>query len=398
MNTKNIETKLKSLEEIFIINKNKKDIKLVEKNFDIDKNMIHEANSRLIRFSPYIKKVFPETSDTSGMIESNLRQIDNNFFIKEDSHLKISGSIKARGGIYSVLKYAEELALNNSLIGIDDDYSILANENFKKFFSNYTIIVGSTGNLGLSIGIISRALGFRVRVHMSRDAKIWKVNRLRNLGAEVILHSGDFTLAVSKARKESLDNKQSKFIDDENSKDLFLGYSVAAINLKNQIERYIPNYKNEDIYVYLPCGVGGGPSGIAYGMYHMIGENVKPIICEPVNAPSMAYGVLVSKCNHTHVEEIGININTIADGLAVGRASNLACNVLSALSYAFITKNDKSMLNILKDFYGKYKIKIEPSAAISLFGPKINNNKGIHISWLTGGSMMPDEEFKKYLL
>ncbi len=398
MNQKIIEEKLRDLEEVFILNKEKKDIKKVEEKFSLDKSMIYDAHLTLNRFAPYIEKIFPDTSETSGIIDSKLKKIQHNLFLKEDSHLKISGSIKARGGIYSVLKYAEDIALETSLLRLDDDYSVLSSEEFRKLFSKYTIIVGSTGNLGLSIGIMSRALGFRVRVHMSRDAKTWKINRLRNLGAEIILHSGDFTLAVSKAREESKYNKSSKFIDDENSKELFFGYSVAAIYLEKQLKKQVPNYRDKEIYVYLPCGVGGGPSGIAYGMYHVIGKNIKPIICEPVNAPSMAYGVLCTNCRSEHISEIGIKLHTIADGLAVGKSSHLACEVLSSLSHGFITKTDENILSMLHEFYKRYNIKIEPSAAISLFGPKIvNDEDAIHIAWLTGGSMIPNAEFQEYL-
>ena len=140
------------------------------------------------RFAPYIQKVFPETSKSEGIIESELREIpemkknlnikwnagiSGKLLLKMDSHLPISGSVKARGGIYEILKYAEQLALLAGLLSPGEDYSKLAGPEFRKFFGQYKIQVGSTGNLGLSIGIISAKLGFQVIVHMSADARQW---------------------------------------------------------------------------------------------------------------------------------------------------------------------------------------------------------------------------------
>ena len=150
---------------------------------------VDDAADRLKRFAPLIMELFPATASSMGIIESPLvavpglasalgnrygQQLPGQLWAKLDSELPISGSIKARGGIYEVLKHAEDLAIDAGLLTVDDDYRKLATPAMKKFFSQYKIAVGSTGNLGLSIGIMSAALGFDASVHMSADARQWK--------------------------------------------------------------------------------------------------------------------------------------------------------------------------------------------------------------------------------
>ena len=228
---------------------------------------------------------YPETAGRHGLIESELieitamqnacssverqeeQMIPGRLFLKKDSHLPIAGSVKARGGIYEVLKHTEELAEGHGMLNRGENYRKLAEPEFRKFFGEYAIQVGSTGNLGLSIGIISAALGYRVTVHMSADAKQWKKDLLREHGVDVREYANDYSAAVKNGRACSDADPKSYFIDDENSKALFLGYAVAAGRLARQLaEQKIHVDETHPLFVYIPCGVGGAPGGITFGL------------------------------------------------------------------------------------------------------------------------------------
>ncbi len=391
---------------------------------------IENAEKRWTRFAPFIKKAFPETEMTDGIIESPLLEISSmkhvlnesfhanlrgRLLLKMDSHLAAAGSVKARGGIYEILKHSEDLALSQGMIRPGETYDVFCSPEFRKFFSSYSIHAGSTGNLGLSIGIISAALGYNVTIHMSMDAKEWKKKLLREKGVRVIEYASDYSEAVKAGRAQAEQDPMSYFVDDENSANLFLGYSTAARRLKKQLDDMgITVDRSHPLFVYLPCGVGGAPGGITFGLKQIFGDSVHCFFIEPVQAPCMALGVMTGLHDEICVQDIGLSGLTEADGLAVGRPSKFVGKLISPLLDGEFTVTDEHLYRYLRSFMDAEAMFIEPSSCAAFQGPAVicsslechkfllnhgldqNMDQAVHIAWATGGSLVPEEIRKQY--
>ena len=357
--------KIKKGEEVLWINPGKIPFQEASENLPLTEEDIEEARKRLERFAPLLMKYFPETRERNGLIESPLTEIPymkkrmeekygkkcrGRLFLKEDNRLAIAGSVKARGGIYEVLKHTEDLALAHGLLKPGEGYEHLGDPEKKRFFKDYTIQVGSTGNLGLSIGIISAVLGYKVIIHMSADAKQWKKDLLRSYGVDVREYRSDYGKAVEQGRKLSARDEKSYFVDDENSKDLFLGYATAEKRIADQLqEAGIAVDQEHPLFVYIPCGVGGAPGGITFGLKEIYGDHVHCFFAEPVQAPCMLLGMSTGLHDRISVEDVGLTGKTQADGLAVGRPSAFVGKVMEPLLSGAVTVEDEKLYRYMKE-------------------------------------------------
>lgn len=419
------------MEDVFWINPNKETV--AEANTKVKYSMkdIHDASDRLERFAPFIKATFEDTVETDGIIESFITEIpefksylesfydtkiQGNMYLKRDDSLPIAGTIKARGAIYEVLKHAETIAIEAGLLsGFDDDYTKFASEEFREFFNGRQIVVGTTGNLGISVGTMARALGFEVVIHMSVEAKEWKKEFLRSRGVKVVEHNTNFTEAVRQGRMESESNPASYFVDDEHSVDLFMGYTVGGLRLKKQLAAAkIPVDSNHPLFVYLPCGIGGSPGGITFGLKQVFGDNVHCFFAEPAHTPSMLLGLMTQEYDNINVTDVNIDGKTVMDGLAVPQTSGFVAELMEHYFDGGFTVSEHDSMHLLAKMHEIEDIQLEPAALAGTPGPSrlfqkaegkqfladlnIADHSNItHIAWATGGSMVPEADMQAFI-
>jgi D-serine dehydratase len=296
-----------------------------------------------------------------------------------------------------------------------------------QFLSAFEVVVGSTGNLGLSVGLSGSALGMKTTVHMSNDAKQWKKDLLRKRGATVVEHAGLYESAVAEGRRTASEDSNAHFIDDETSETLFLGYACAARELQAQLAEAGAD-EDAPLVVYIPCGVGGAPAGLCWGLKQVFGQRVHVFFAEPTHAPCVTLGLCSGKGSAIAVDDIGIDGKTEADGLAVGRASPLCCEMVGRLVDGCFTVADPtlfSQLDTLVACEGEGAF-IEPSCCAALEGPAALKRggavggvpaapsqladdlttsplcaelveRGIHVIWATGGALVPPAERAKFI-
>jgi D-serine dehydratase len=110
------------------------------------------------------------------------------------------------------------------------------------------------------------------------------------------------------------------------------------------------------------------------------------------------------------VYDLGLDNVTIADGLAVARASDFAFRLIETQVMGGYTVTDAQMLAWVAAAAAEERLRLEPSAAAG-FPVAIEDawrlpvyarlrarmSGATHVIWATGGALMPDEDFARLL-
>ncbi|MCS7365024.1 MAG: threonine/serine dehydratase [archaeon GB-1867-035] len=211
------------------------------------------------------------------------------------------------------------------------------------------IITASSGNHGIAVAYISQILGLKAKIVMSKKASKEKINRCRELGAEVILIGENYDEAEAYCKK-LVEKQRLTYISSYEDYRVIAGQGTIAYEILEQ---------NPEIdTILVPVGGGGLISGIAIWA-KALNPEIKVIGVQTTKARTMYESFKAKKVVELPVEPC------IADGLA-GKISPVTLSiVLKYVDDIILVDDDKLMDAVLWTLENEKQI-VEPSGAVGI--------------------------------
>lgn len=237
------------------------------------------------------------------------------------------------------------------------------------------VIAASAGNHAQGVALAARTLGLPALIVMPVTTPPIKIDAVRALGAEVVLHGDDFGAALEHAH-ERVAASGYAFIHPFDSPDTIAGQGTVAVELCRQ--RPGPIHA-----VFVPVGGGGLASGVAAYLKYLR-PDVRVIGVEPVDAACMHAALEAGQ--PVTLPQVGL----FADGVAVRRAGDETFRVCREFLDEIVLVTVDEMSAAIKDIFTDTRTLMEPAGALALAGLKryafTHGLEGRHLVAITSGA------------
>ena len=270
----------------------------------------------------------------------------NQVYLKPEN-MQLTGAYKIRGAYYKI--------------------STLSDDDREK-----GLITASAGNHAQGVAYAAREYGVRAVIVMPTTTPLMKVNRTKDLGAEVILHGNVYdeacSYAMDMAEKEGL-----TFIHPFDDLDVATGQGSIAM----EIVKDLPTVD----YILVPIGGGGLATGVST-LAKLLNPKIQVIGVEPEGAACMSGSIEAGKV--VTLDEV----NTIADGTAVKTPGSNIFPYISKNLDGIIKVPDAELIAAFLDMLENHKMLVENSGLLSVAALKhldVQDKNVVCI--LSGGNM-----------
>ncbi len=344
-------------------NKNARD-SLVEKSSVkfMSKEIVNRVRNFHKKFSHY--KSTPLESLDNLANKLNIKKI----WIKDESFRFGLNAFKVLGGSYAIGVYLSRK------LGIDINklsFEKLKSPEYKKKIGDITFVTATDGNHGRGVAWTARELNQNAVVFMPKGSSKTRVENIEKEKAKVIVTDKYYDATVKIAAEFATKNN-SVLIQDTSWEDytdipkwIMQGYATLIDEVLEELKK---EGESVPTHVILQAGVGSLAAGIqAYLMNNFGSKRPTTIIIEPHNAACLYKSAQIGD---TKPHAVGGSLSTIMTGLACGKPSIIAWDILRDYSDFFISCSDRisenGMRMFAKPLLGDPKIVSGESGAVGL--------------------------------
>lgn len=273
-------------------------------------------------------------------------QTGNQVYLKPEN-MQLTGAYKIRGAYFKI--------------------STLTEEEKKK-----GLITASAGNHAQGVALAAAKQGVKATIVMPTTTPLLKVNRTKDLGAEVVLYGNVYDEACEQALALATE-KGYTFVHPFDDLTVATGQGTIAMDIFKEL----PTVD----YILVPIGGGGLATGVAT-LAKLLNPKIKVIGVEPAGAACMKASLKAGKvtsCEH---------VNTIADGTAVQTPGKLIFPYIQENLDRIITVEDEELIPCFLDLLENHKMLAENSGLLTIAALKhlkVKNKKIVSI--ISGGNM-----------
>ncbi len=270
----------------------------------------------------------------------------NRVYLKPEN-LQLTGAYKIRGAYYKISTMSEEERERG-------------------------LITASAGNHAQGVAYAAREFGCPATIVMPESTPFLKVNRTRELGANVVLYGNVFDESAAKALELEEENGYT-YIPPFDDLDVATGQGSIAM----EIVKELPTV---DI-ILVPVGGGGLATGVST-LSKMLNPKIKVIAVEPAGA-----ACLDASLKNGEVTTLPC-VSTIADGTAVKTPGETIFPYLQENIDEVITIEDDELIVAFLDVLENHKLLVENSGLLTVAALKHLPAEGKKVvSILSGGNM-----------
>lgn len=217
------------------------------------------------------------------------------------------------------------------------------------------VIAASAGNHAQGVALSARRLGCRAVIVMPTSTPAVKVDAVKRLGGEAVLHgesySDAYEFAAALEKKEKL-----TFVHPFDDPDVIAGQGTVAMEILHQHPGPIDA-------VFVPIGGGGLLAGIA-AYIKQLRPDVAVIGVQTEDSDAMARSFRAGR--RVHLNDVGL----FSDGTAVKQVGSETFRIIREYVDDIITVNTDELCAAIKDIFQDTRSVVEPAGALGLAGAK----------------------------